>query len=338
MKAVLLTEWGMKGNLVFKDIPTPSPSKKEALIKVKYCGVNHLDLLIRQGKRPGPKIFPHILGSEIVGTIATMNQKRSGFEIGDAVAVYPWLFCGRCTQCLSGRENICDTGGTIGRTCWGGYAEYVVAPMRNLVKIPKNISLENVCASTLTATTAHHLIERAKIQERSLVLVTGATGGVGTAVIQLVKNRKCTVVAATTHPGKKKRLRNLGVDHIFSVKNFISEVKKVTPLGVDYVIDLMGGYVWSQAVEVLAKNGTLVFCATTLDGAGSVSIGSAFSRQVNILGSYGGTIHDLISIVKLLETGKLKPHIDSVYPLDHASVALDAMMSQRMFGKILLAP
>lgn len=338
MKAILLRGLGQKENLVFQDVQMPRPDKQEVLIKVGYCGVNHLDLLIRQGKRPGPKIFPHILGSEIVGTIAAVNQKGSGFTIGDAVAVYPWLFCGQCGQCLAGRENICDVGGTIGRTRWGGYAEHVVVPMHNLVKIPKNTSLENVCASTLTATTAHHLIERAKIQEGSLVLVTGATGGVGTAAIQLLKNKKCTVIATTSHPGKKKRLRNLGADHVVSVKNFISEVKKLTPLGVDYAIDLMGGSVWSHAVEVLAKNGTLVFCATTLDGAGSVPIGSAFSKQVNILGSYGGTIKDLTRVMKLLEMEKLKPHIDSIYPLHNAPAALDKLMSQNAFGKILLEP
>lgn len=338
MKAVLLTQLGRKENLVFKDIQTPYPSKKEVVIKVKYCGVNHLDLLIQQGKRPGPKIFPHILGSEMVGTIEAMNQKDSGFTIGDSVTIYPWLYCGRCTQCVAGHENICDNGGTIGRTSWGGYAQYAVVPIQNVMKIPKALSLKNVCASTLAATTAYHLIDRAKVKEGSFVLVTGATGGVGTAVIQLLKSKKCKIFGTTSHPNKRKQLMQLGVDHVVSTNNFISQVKYVRPFGIEYVIDLMGGNVWSQAVEALAKNGTLVFCATTLDGAGSVPIGSAFSKQVNILGSYGGTIKDLTRVMKLLEMGKLKPHIDSIYPLHNAPAALDKLMSQNAFGKILLEP
>ncbi len=336
MKAILLTRLGNTGNLTYRSIETPYPLENEVLIKVKYCGINHLDLLIKEGKRPGPKRFPHILGSEIVGIIAAIGNNRTQFKIGDAVTVYPWLFCGKCHQCITGNENICDVGGTIGRTSWGGYAEYAIVPIRNLVKIPKKLTLDKVCASTLVATTAYHLIDRAKIKDKSSVLVTGATGGVGMAVIQLLKNKKCKIYSTTSHNNKKNQLKKLGVEHIIAADNFISEIKQLNPYGVEYIIDLMGGNVWSNAVEVLAKNGTLVFCATTLDGLGDVNIGSAFSRQINILGSYGGRIKDLKAVIKMLQMNKLKPLMDSVYPLKNASLALEKLSNQKVFGKIIL--
>ncbi len=326
MKAVLLTNIGLSDNLIYKSIDTPQPAKDEVLIKVKYCGLNHLDLLIKQGKRPGPKSFPHILGSEIVGEVKS----------GDTVAVYPWTFCGKCEQCLAGHENICDSGGTLGRTCWGGFAEYVTAPLQNLLKIPKSLSLDAVCASLLTATTAYHLLDRAKVKNGSTVLVTGATGGVGTFVIQLLKNRKCQIIAATSHKNKIKLLKNLGVREVIFTDKLNEQIRKIYPGGVDYVIDIMGGKVWSEAVEVIAKNGTLVFCSTTLDGSGTVNIGSAFSRQINILGSYGGSLQDLKEALILLENGAITPVIDSVVPLAKAKEALEKLANQKAFGKIIL--
>ncbi len=316
MKAALLRKIGNKAALSLSSVATPKPGKDEALIRVAYCGVNHLDLLIKQGKRAGPTNFPHVLGSEIVGIT----------ESGNSVAVYPWTFCGRCPQCLSGKENICDQGGTIGRTNWGGYAQYVVVPKRNLIKLPKNLPLKSICAVTLAGTTAHHLIGRARIKNKSTVLVTGATGGVGTAVIQLLKRKSCRVIAATSHKKKTSFLKKLGVDMI--VKKF--------PQGIPYVIDLMGGKVWSNAAEVLAKNGTMVYCATTLDGPGLINIGSAFSRQINLLGSYGGTRKDLRSVIQLVKRGVLRPVIDSIYPLSRANKALMKLENQKNFGKILI--
>ena len=336
MKAVLLTEIGTSGNLIYKSIDTPRPANDEVLIKVKYCGLNHLDLLIKQGKRPGPKRFPHILGSEIVGEVKIVNSKNTAVKFGDTVAVYPWTFCGKCQECLKGHENICDLGGTLGRTCWGGYAEYVTASMQNIIKIPKNLSPDVAFASLLTATTAYHLLDRAQVKNGSTVLVTGATGGVGTFVIQLLKNRKCIVLAATSHKEKIKLLQTLGVSEIVSTDKLKEQIRKKYPGGIDYVIDIMGGTVWSDSIDLLAKNGTLVFCSTTLDGSGTVNIGSAFSRQINILGSYGGSLQDLKEALLLLKKGAIKPVIDTVFPLPKAKEALEKLAGQKAFGKIIL--
>lgn len=325
MKATVLTGTGGVEKLKFVEIDLVNPTGNEAQLKVLYCGLNHLDLLIRQGKRLGPKKFPHILGSEIVGETT----------LGKKVVVYPWSFCGSCKQCQAGFENICDFGGTVGRTNWGGYAQLTNVPKTNLIKIPKELDLEKVCASALAGTTAYHLVQRAKIKNKSIVLVTGATGGVGTIVLQLLKNKDCHIICASSHKNKAALLKELGADYIVSIKQ-ISDVTKFYPGGVDYVIDLVGGTVWSQAIEVLAKNGTIIFCATTLDELGQINIGSVFARQLNILGSYGGTIKDLKAVLQLLKKGVINPTVDSVYSLKDVARAHQKLESQKVFGKILI--
>lgn len=336
MKASVLT--GITGveKLQLQEIGIPQISKKQALIKVFYCGVNHLDLLIHEGRRPGPKTFPHILGSEIVGTIENIDPGHPNFKKGDIVAIYPWTFCGNCPSCKRGNMNICDSGGTIGRTSWGGYAEYVVVPQENLVKVTYNKSLKDICGLILAGTTAHHLINRANVQHDSTVLVTGATGGVGTIVLQLLKNMNCKIITSTSHPEKAKSLKGLGAEHIVSNDNLINEVKSLVPAGVHHAIDIIGGKVWSDVIQVLGKNATMAFCATTREDVGEIQIGKAFSQELNIHGSYGGTISDLKTILDLYYEGKITPVIDSTFSLKDAVFTHEKMDQQTHFGKILL--
>lgn len=335
MQAAVLTKLGSIDNLKIATVPIPKPKTHEALIKVSYCGLNHLDLLIIQGKRKGPDHFPHILGCEVVGTIIEIHDGK-GFQKGDTVVVYPWTFCGKCPQCLSGNENICDKGGTIGRTQWGGFAQYVCVPIHNVINIPDTISDQSVCAATLSGVTAYHMIDRANIRNGSDVLITGATGAVGTAAIQMLKAKKCRVCATTSHPHKGQLLEKIGADIILSPVNLTQQLLSVYPNGIEYVIDIMGGSVWSEAVNCLAKNGSIVFCATTLDGTGQIHIANAFAKQLNILGSYGGTMKDLQHILKLVEQKKLKPTVDSIVPLTEIKSAFEKMTKQKGFGKILI--
>lgn len=335
MKAVILTGIGGINSLSFSSVDTPLLQKNHALIKVSFCGINHLDVLIREGKRAGSEKFPHILGSEVVGEIVKLESSKN-FKIGDKVAVYPWTFDETCIQCKNGNQNICEKMGTIGRTTWGGYAEYVLVPVKNLLKISSSADESKICAGILAGTTAIHLIERAGIKNNSPVLITGATGGVGTLVLQILRKKKCRIAVATSHPEKAKLILELGADFVVSVKNLSAEVKQIFPQGVEYAIDMVGGDTWSKALEALGKNGTMVFCATSKEKSGIINIGNAFSKQLNILGSYGGTFRNFKMAVKLIEKGELSPVIDSIIPLKDAAKAHQKIEEQKVFGKILL--
>lgn len=314
---MVMTGVGGVNKLEYRSVDNPVPKKDEALVKVLYCGINHLDLLIRLGKRSGPKQFPHILGSEIAGELSS----------GEIVAVYPWIFCGKCEQCKSGNEQMCNSGGTVGRNAWGGYAEYVAVPKRNLITISKQIA-QKASAIILAGTTAHHLVRRGNIQDKATVLVTGATGGVGTLVIQLLKLKKCTVICATSHEKKISLLRKLGADRVVLVERMVEEV--------NYAIDLVGGDTWSKAVQTLGKNGTFTFCSTSKEEIGRLDIGNAFAKQLNILGSTGGNREDLQAVLQLVQKGVIKPVINAVFSLEDAKKAHERMEKQEVFGKMLL--
>ena len=327
MKAVILSKTGSLDNLKYTDYEKASAKKDELLIKVDYCGVNHLDLLIVKGKRTTSRKFPLILGSEIAGKILETNEK---------VVIYPWTFCGKCKQCKQGNENICDEGGTFGRTRNGGYAEYIAVPRQNIIKIPDNVDHRHICASTLSAATALHMFKRSGLLKNSLVLVNGASGGVGTALIQILKKNNCRIIVTTSHIEKAESLKKTGAEIVIESKNLENTIKEYFPDGIPYIFDIMGGEIWSRSLEILAKNGTIVFCATTLDEPGRVNMAKAFSRQMNILGSYGGTIGDLKEVITLVKNGILKPVIDSVYPLKEVYKALQKLKEQKAFGKILI--
>lgn len=325
MKAVALIGIGGLEKLQYTSLDAPIPGKDEILVKVLYCGINHLDLLIREGKRPGPKIFPHVLGSEIVGEVDGQN-----------VAVYPWIFCGECLHCKNGNEQMCNKGGIIGKTQWGGYAQYVNVPAQNIIKIPSGLPLYLACAITLAGITAYHLVQKANIPNGAVVLVTGATGGVGTSVVQLLKYKKCRIICTTSHEHKSDELKKLGSDYVVSVQHLTSDVKALFSSGVSYVIDLVGGDVWSKAVSVLGKNGKIAFCSTSRDELGQVDLANAFGRELTMLGSNGGTRKDFAAVITLLKKGVLKPVIDSVYVLQDARNAQEKLEKQHVFGKIVL--
>lgn len=333
-------------SLTYGELPTPVLTPDHARIKVLSCGINHLDVLIRQGKRPGIPSYPHVLGSEIIGVIEEISRQVTGtgpiltedFDVGDTVTVYPWTFCGECEQCRNGNEQICDSGGTFGRTIWGGYADGVIVPVRNLQIVPASLPVDEVCSLILAGTTAQHLIERSGVSNCGTVLVTGATGGVGTILVQLLKSMECTVIAATSHPEKSQLLKQIGVDYVISTASMGDNVRTISLGGADVVFDIVGGDIWSEALKALKKNGTITFCSTSREENGLVPVGMAFSNQWNILGSYGGSRLHLRQIMEKYGNGTVKPIIHGVHPLSDAKKAHEQIESQAIFGKILLKP
>lgn len=231
---------------------------------------------------------------------------------------------------------MCVSGGLFGKTRPGGFAQYVCVPESHLIPLPYSIKDKDAAAIVLAGTTAVNLVNSAEISDGKSVLVTGATGGVGTLLLQMLKNKLCTVIASTSNPSKCAILKKLGASHIISTDNLLKEVLERFPNGVDRVIDIMGGTVWSQGVKVLAKNGVLVFCSTTLPESGTVELAPAFFRQISIKGVNGGSLNELKSALKLLQNNTIRPVIDSVYPLTDAAQAIQKISRQKGEGKILI--
>ena len=144
-------------------MPTPKPAGGEALIRVKACALNHLDLWIRQGI-PAYKVpLPHISGCDIAGVIEEIvpgveDDHSQSFSPGQAVYVAPGVSCRRCDWCLAGKDNLCSSFKVLGAQVNGGYAEFVVVPSRNVIPMPKGLTFEQAAAFPLVFLTAWHMV------------------------------------------------------------------------------------------------------------------------------------------------------------------------------------
>lgn len=339
MKAVRFHQHGDPEVLRYEDVPEPMLRAGEALVRVRACALNHLDLWARQGLRRVEIPLPHISGSDIAGEVVATAD--GAVAIGRRVMVQPGISCGTCTECLSGLDNECRQYEVIGyRNHPGGYAEFVKVPMQNLVPIPAETSFEDAAAFPLTFLTAWHmLLTRAKLRRGEDVLVLAAGSGVGQAAIQVARLHGARVFATAGSDEKLERARALGAADVIHHyrEDIAAEVRRLTnKRGVDVVIEHVGEATWPQSLHALARGGRLVTCGATTGAHGALDLAALFSRRLTIMGSYMGTKGELIRAARLLFTGQLKPVIDRTFPLADAAAAHQRMEASGQFGKIVL--
>lgn len=342
MRAMVFHEHGGPDKLRLEEVPIPQIGPDEVLVRVRACGLNRVDLLVRQGQ-VGVKVhLPHISGSEVAGDVARVGSNVVGVAEGQRVAVAPYLFCGRCEYCLAGQETICLQGNILGLSGNGGYAEYVAAPAANLVPIPDGVSYDAAAAVTLATLTAWHmLVDRARIRAGEDVLVLAAGSGVGSASIQIAKLSGARVIATAGTEEKVKKALELGADEAinYGTHDFLQEVRRITnKRGVDLVVEHVGADTWEKSVGCLARGGRLVTCGRTTGVEGKVNLWQLFAKQISIVGSYGGTRQELQTVLRLLSAGRLQPVIYRSMPLDQAAEAQQLMADRKPFGKLILNP
>ncbi|MBI4386845.1 MAG: zinc-binding dehydrogenase [Elusimicrobia bacterium] len=343
MKAVLLEKFGGPENLRAAQVPDPVPGPGEILVRVRACALNHLDIWVRAGI-PAYKIaLPHILGCDIAGEAAGGNLKAAGLAPGQRVVLAPGRSCLRCEFCDSGHENRCPRYGIIGANGGpGGYAELIAAPARAVFPAPQSLSDVEVAAFPLTFLTAWHMLAtQARLRAGQTVLVLGVGSGVGVAAIQIAALCGARVLAASTSRKKLAAARALGVqEEIHSPPEDIH--RKVTALtdgrGVDVVFEHIGPAVFSKAIRCLKPGGILVTCGATTGPTVELDLRYVFSRELRIQGSRMGSLAEFRQALELVSAGKLKPVVDSVFPLEKAAAAQEHLASGKQFGKVVLTP
>ena len=342
MKAVTFERFGAPEVLTYGERAAPLPEAGEALVRVRACGVNHLDLWVRSGLPGLEPEMPHILGNDVVGEIGAVGAGVHHVKPGDKVLVLPTLSCGTCPSCANGDDNLCRDYDVLGRKRNGGYAEKVAVPAANCLPYPDNLRWEEAAAVPLVFLTAWHmLMGRARLQPGEDCLVVGAGSGVGSAAIQVARLVGARVIATAGGAAKLERARALGaheaVDH--SRGEFADEVRALTgKKGVEVSVDHVGGRVFEQAVLALAKNGRLVTCGATLGAEARLDLNRLFGRHLSLLGSWMGRRAEMIEVLHFVREGKLKPVIDSVMPLAQAAEAHRRIEAREHFGKIVLVP
>ena len=339
MKAVRFHEHGGPEVLLYEDAAEPELSPGEVLVRVRACALNYLDVWERRGLERVTIPMPHISGSDVAGEVVASAAK--GVAIGRRVMLQPGVSCGRCAECLSGRDNECQYYEILGyRNHPGGYAEYVKVPVENLVAIPDDIDFVRAAAFPLTFLTAWHmLMTRAQLKRGDEVLVLAAGSGVGQAAIQIALLQGARVIATAGSDDKVERARLLGAHEVIHhhKQDVAGEVMRLTNRrGVDVVVEHVGVATWAQSMRSLARAGRLVTCGATTGPQVGLDLRPLFARQLSVLGSYVGTKGELLQVARFFFSGQLNPVIDRTYPLAEAANAQRRLEASEHFGKIVL--
>jgi NADPH:quinone reductase-like Zn-dependent oxidoreductase len=306
MKAVRIHTQGGPETLVYEDAPRPTPLTNEVLIRVRAASVNPVDWKIRDGY--GKEIFNHqmplILGWDVAGTIEAVGPEVDKFKLGDPVYGYTSLL----------RD--------------GAYAEFIVAKQEEIAVKPASLDFVEAAAVPVAALTAWQaMFDTANLEENQKVLIHAASGGVGSIAVQLAK-AKGVYVIGTSSARNAEFVRELGVDEFidYQATQFETVVHDV-----DVVLDTIGGDTQVRSFGVLRKDGFLVSIVEPPSEQLAAQHGVR-SKMVGVLPN--GT--QLSEIAALIDSGKVKPFVETVLPLSEARQAHEMSKSGRTRGKIVL--
>lgn len=340
MKAVRFHEFGGPEKLQYEDTLTPTIGPTEVLVKVRACALNHLDIWARSGTRSERIPLPHISGSDISGEISGTGDLVKSHIKGEKTLIAPGISCGTCDYCTNGWDSLCESYKIIGYETQGGYAEYVAVPGANLLPIPDKLSFEQAASVPLVFLTAWHmLVTRAHLAPGETVLVWAAGSGVGSAAVQVAKLLGAKVITTVGKDSKREKAEKIGADVVLNhqSQDVPGEVKRVTNgRKVDVVFDHIGQATWEKSMRSMAPAGRLVNCGVTSGGKAEIDIRYVFVKQFSLMGSYMGGRGELLKVLSFFEDGKLKPVVDSVFPLAEAARAQEKMEKSEHFGKIVL--
>lgn len=339
MRAVLIREHGGPDRLELVECPEPDATGK-AVVQVKAVALNHLDLWLRRGV-PGHRFpLPMIPGSEVSGIVESVPAGHSTVSPGDAVIVAPGISCGLCAACTSGRDNLCRRFGILGESENGGCAERIAVPLRNLIPKPSSLSFAEAAAIPLDFLTSWHmLVSKAGLRPGETVLVHAGGSGVGSAAIQIAKLWGAEVITTVGSHEKEAPARQLGADHVvlYREADFASEVRRLTgKRGADVVFEHVGADTFDGSMKSLARGGRLVTCGATTGAEVTINLRAVFFKLLSILGSTMGSIGELHEIMGHVSSGRLRPVVAHVLPLDQVAEGHRLLEERKVFGKVVL--
>ena len=348
MKAVRLFEYGDPEVLQYIDAPLPEIGPDEVLMRVRATSVTRWDLRYRQGlltPPPGraPLPLPFQLGRDAAGEVEAVGSNVKKFRPGDRVVAMTCPACARCEYCKRGLDNLCIDIGLPGHQRFGGYAEYVSRQETELLHAPVSLSFEKAACLLWSYSTVWHMaVTRGCLQPGQDVLITAATGGMGTACIQIARLAGARRIFATTGSAQKvARLKGIGVDQVLNYRedDVPARVMELTDgLGVDLVLENVGGEMLPMSMQCLRMDGTLVSAGQHGGRYATIDVELLYRRHLNVLGTRGATRSEQELVVTLAGEGRIDPVVSHVLPLREAAEAHRILDRQEQFGKIVLVP
>ncbi|MFL5960836.1 MAG: zinc-binding dehydrogenase [Gaiellaceae bacterium] len=326
MRAVRIHEDGGPEVLVLEEAPDPQPGRGEVLVRLRASALNHLDVWIRKGLPSVPK--PRILGADGAGVVEALGVDVTGFEVGDRVVLNPGIEIG------GGRIHV------IGEHGDGTNAELIAVPATNVHPIPEGMSFEEAAAFPLVFETAYRmLVTRAGLREGEWVLAWGIGGGVSTAALAIAKALGAKVLVTSSSDAKLERARELGADA--TVNHATGDVRVAAQEatgghGIDVVVEHVGEATWTTSLQVAAPAGRIAVCGATTGPNPPAALHRIWWKQLSILGSTMGTGEDFTGVYELVASGRAKPVVDTVLPLEQIRAAHERLEAGEQLGKIVL--
>ena len=326
MRAVRIHEDGGPEVLVLEEAPDPVAGPGEVLVRLRASALNHLDVWIRKGLPSVPK--PRILGADGAGVVEALGDGVSGFEPGQRIVLNPGIEVG------GGRIHV------IGEHGDGTNAELIAVPATNVHPIPDGLSFEEAAAFPLVFETAYRmLVTRAGLREGEWVLAWGIGGGVSTATLAIGKALGANVMVTSSSEAKLERARELGADA--TVNHATGDVKEAVKeatggRGADIVVETVGEATWATSLQIAAPGGRITVCGATSGPNPPAALHRVWWKQLSILGSTMGTGEDFAGAFELVTSGRARPVIDTVLPLEEIRAGHERLEAGEQLGKIVL--
>ena len=348
MKAVLLLGHGGFEQLQLRDdVPVPVPQAGEVLIRVGAAAVNNTDINTRigwysksvegatdavteaagasdDGAWTGTALgFPRIQGTDACGRIVAVGHGVPPQRLGERVLVDPVL------------RPIGAPAGYFASECNGAFAEYTCAPAENAFRVDSALTDVELASFPCSYSTAENLLERSHVGRDQIVLVTGASGGVGSAAVQLARRRGATVIALAD-PSKAEQVRRLGAARVLGRSADL--VAELGAESVNVVIDVVGGSQFPALLEVLKRGGRYAVSGAIAGPIVSLDLHTLYLKDLQLI---GGTIQDrdvFGHLIGYIERSEIQPLVAASYPLAEICAAQEAFLAKRHVGKIVLVP
>ncbi len=325
MRAWLLDSFNGVENLRLTDVPDPAPGPGQVLLGIKFAGLNPADAFLAKAQYPAKPVFPHVLGRDGVGTVLAVGEGVTGIRTGDTLGIL---------RCDAGVES------------WGTLAEKAVIPAVSLAHVPPGWTPEQMAGAPLVFLTAWQaLVQWGGLPPAGeVLLVTGASGGVGVASVLLGKSMGLTVVALSRSASKARHLLELGADHVFdpaspSLRKDV--LAAIAPRKVDLIVDSVAGPLFAQVVAMLGYGGRISVVGRSGGPVPEFNTASLFFKRNRIggvaVGDYTpeGAQAAWTEIVRRLESSGKRPVVDMVFAFEDVKKAFDRLSDGPM-GKVLV--
>ncbi|HEX2197301.1 MAG TPA: zinc-binding dehydrogenase [Burkholderiales bacterium] len=323
MRVVAIQQHGGTEQMKLEQWPVPKAEPNHALVEIKACGLNYMDVFVLHGMPDLPTKMPRIPGGDIAGIVREVGAGVSGDWIGKRVVLFP-RFPG---------------GGVLGEHGNGGLCEYISVDQRQLIEIPEGVSFPEAAALPIAYGTSHRMLfTRGGLKQGEKVLILGASGGVGVSCVQFAKMAGAEVYAITSSEAKAAKLKALGAHHaIVSDGDFSKAVWAATgKKGVDVAVNFTGGDTWIPTQRCMAVNGRILTCGSTVGHLCTIDVRFVWFREIEIIGSRAYLPEDIKACLRFVAEKTVSPVVDKELPLEQAAEGVRMLEERRVFGKIIV--